>query len=137
MAGGGHLHANLTIGQRDLNAGMVRTLDVDPRDANAFVMAAGDGPWRKGGCLRLARRGHLLPATLSARYHANGPRRMMGLVLARNPVHPDALVAGSESNGLFLSRDNGETWKNVGLTNHWFSDVPYDATVSSRWRSPL
>ena len=49
MAGGGHLHANLTIGQRDLNAGMVRTLDVDPRDANAFVMAAGDGPWRKGG----------------------------------------------------------------------------------------
>lgn len=49
MAGGGHLHANLTIGQRDLNAGMVRTLDVDPRDANAFAMAAGDGPWRKGG----------------------------------------------------------------------------------------
>ena len=44
MAGGGHLHANLTIGQRDLNAGMVRMLDVDPRAANVFVMAVGDGP---------------------------------------------------------------------------------------------
>ena len=62
---------------------------------------------------------------------------MMGLVLARNPVHPDELGAGSESDGLFLSRDNGETWKNVGLTNHWLSDVRYDATVSSRWRSTL
>ena len=49
MAGGGHLHTNLTIGQRDLNAGMVRMLDVDPRDANVFVMAVGDGPWWKGG----------------------------------------------------------------------------------------
>ena len=62
---------------------------------------------------------------------------MMGLVLARNPVHPDELMEGSESDGFFLSRDNVETWKNVGLTNHWFSDVRYDATVSSRWRSPL
>ena len=38
MAGGGHLHANLTIGQRDLNAGMVRMFDVDPRDANVFIL---------------------------------------------------------------------------------------------------
>ena len=126
------LHANLTIGQRDLNAGMVRTLDVDPRDANAFVMAAGDGPWRKGGVFVSRDGGISFRQTLSARYHANGPRRMMGLVLARNPAHPDELVAGSESDGLFLSRDNGETWKNVGLTNHWFSDVRYDATVTNR-----
>ena len=62
---------------------------------------------------------------------------MMGLVLARNPVHPDELVEGSESDGFFLSRDYVETWKNVGLTNHWFSNVRYDATVSSRWRSTL
>ena len=126
------LHANLTIGQRDLNAGMVRTLDVDPRDANAFVMAAGDGPWRKGGVFVSRDGGISFRQTLSARYHANGPRRMMGLVLARNPAYPDELVAGSESDGLFLSRDNGETWKNVGLTNHWFSDVRYDATVTNR-----
>lgn len=70
--------------------------------------------------------------TLRARFYGNGRDRALGLVLARNPSNPDELVAASDRDGIFRSRDNGETWQVVGGKGAYFTDVKFDRTVVGR-----
>lgn len=45
-------------------------------------------------------------------------RNLHGRVLSRDPFDADMIVAGEDLDGIWLSRDNGETWRSMGLSNH-------------------
>lgn len=64
--------------------------------------------------------------------YGNSPRRADGLCLSRNPFNPDELVGGEDRSGIFVSRDNGETWALTGPTGVWFTDIRHDAAVPGR-----
>jgi len=126
------LHGNFALQDRDRNADHVRSLSVDPRNADNFVLVSGNSFDRPGGIYTSADGGKSFRCRRTARFYGNGPRRMYGLCLARNPHSPDELIAGEDYDGLFRSEDNGCTWASVGPTNHWFSDVRYDLSVTNR-----
>ena len=128
------LHGNMTLEQRRHQFDYVRSLSVDPRDEDNLVIAAGDDgdPARKGGFAVSRDGGRSWKVTGSATFYGNGDRRWWGNCLDRNPFNPDELVGGGDMDGLFVSHDNGETWKKVGLDGHWFSDIRYDRVVANR-----
>ena len=126
------LHGNFTVAQRAKCADYVRTMSVDPRNADSLVLASGNRFDSPAGVFVSRDGGRTFRQTLLARFYGNGAHRMYGLVLSRNPFNPDELVCGEDMDGLFRSRDNGETWQAIGLDGHWFTDVRYDVTVPGR-----
>ena len=126
------LHGNLTVEQRMENADHVRTLSVDPRDADNIVICAGNSFDRPGGIYVSRDGGMTFKLRQKARFYGNGQRRIYGLCLARNPNNADELIAGEDWDGLFRSTDNGETWTKVGPEEHWFSDIRYDRVIPGR-----
>lgn len=105
------LHANMPLALRNRQMDHVRTLSVDPRDADNLVIAAGNTAVLPGGIGVSRDGGRTWKRTLEANFYGNGPMRMHGFVLDRNPFCPDELVAGEDLSGIFVSRDNGETWR--------------------------
>ncbi|MFB3881940.1 MAG: WD40/YVTN/BNR-like repeat-containing protein [Armatimonadota bacterium] len=94
----------------------VRSLIVDPRDANRLLAATGDA-WADPEGVYLSRDGgETWRRVLVAPFCANGAHRWAGPVLARDPRNPDLVLAASVGAGLWLSEDNGETWQQAGAT---------------------
>lgn len=126
------LHGNLTTPMRMRQFGCVRSMSVDPRDPDSFVVCAGNSPAAPGGIAVSRDGGRTFRQTCPARFYGNGKRRMTGFLLTRNPRNPDELVSGGDRDGLLRSTDNGETWTSVGPKGHWFTDIRFDATVPNR-----
>ena len=126
------VHANMPVEMRRRGMDQVRTMSVDPRDANNIVIAAGGPAIRAGGLAVSRDGGETWKITQTACFYGNGHRRMHGFVLDRNPFAPDELVAGEDWSGIFISRDNGETWKKTGPERCWFTDIRYDLNVPGR-----
>ena len=126
------LHSNFSAGDRHFQADHVRTMSVDPRNADSFVLCSGNNSDAPAGIYVSRDGGRNFRKTLRARFYGNGRDRATGLVLARNPSDPDELVAASDRDGIFRSRDNGETWKVVGGKGAYFTDVRFDRTVAGR-----
>ena len=110
-----------------------RSLSIDPRDPDSIVYAVGNN-WRQSGYLFVSRDGGktIRPTARDVHFYGNGARRTAGILLDRSPFDPDQLVAAPDSDGILLSADNGETWKNVGLQRHFFTDVRYDLGTRGR-----
>ena len=126
------LHGNLAAIHRNVSGDCVRTLDVDPRDADRFVMCSG-GTFRQPAGIFVSRDGgRSFRKTRCGRFYGNGNRRMTGLVLGRNPNNPNELVAGEDWDGVSFSADNGETWTSVGLERTWLTDLRYDRAAPGR-----
>ena len=126
------LHGNYTPLQRKCDADMPRGLSVDPRDADSIVVAAGNSVSRPGGIFVSRDGGLSFRQTLYCRFSSNGRARFLGEVLVRNPFNPDELMCGENRDGLYRSRDNGETWHTLGLDGHWFTQICYDPDVKGR-----
>jgi len=126
------LHGNFSIEDRNRNADHVRTLSVDPRNADRIVLVGGNRYENPGGIYVSTDGGKSFRCRQTARFYGNGQRRMYGLCLARNPSNPDELIAGEDWDGLFRSVDNGQTWTSVGPKEHWFTDIRYDKVVLGR-----
>lgn len=131
------LAQNLTLSQRNRRACLVRGLSVDPRNADSFVLVGGSSQsttWPAG--MYVSRDGgRTFRQTGFAFFHGQGTAlRPYGQVLARHPSCPDLLIAGEDVNGLFMSTDNGESWRSVGcgLDRHWFTDLRWDLTDKDR-----
>ena len=126
------LHQNYLPSQTARSAACARSLSVDPRDADSFVLVAGNQYDRPAGAFVSRDGGRTFRQTLFGRFYGNGPWRPAGLCLARNPSNPDELIAGEDMDGLFLSEDNGETWRLTGPKGHWFTDIKYDREGEGR-----
>lgn len=127
------LHAAFSPEDRLKCADHVRSLSVDPRDADRIVLAGGDSFDKPGGIYVSRDGGRSFSLRQTARFYGNSrSRKMLGRCLARNPANPDELVAGEDWDGLFLSRDGGWTWKSVGPKAHWFTDIRYDLAAPGR-----
>lgn len=127
------LHGAFSLEDRARCADHVRSLSVDPRDADTIVLAGGDSFDKPGGIYVSRDGGRSFSLRQTARFYGNSrSRKMLGRCLARNPVNPDKLLAGEDWDGLFLSRDGGWTWKGVGPKGHWFTDIRYDLAVPGR-----
>lgn len=126
------LHCNFTMPARLEFADHVRTMSVDPRDENSIVLCCGNDAKNPAGIYVSRDGGRNFRKRLTARFYGNGRTRMHGLVLHRSPYNPDELVAASDADGIFRSRDNGETWENAGATGVKYTDIRYDLAVRGR-----
>ena len=127
------LHGNMSVEMRERGFDRVRSMSVDPRNADSFVILGGGSEAANPGGFAVSRDGGLTwRITGTARAYGNGPRRMEGRCLSRNPFAPDELVGGEDYDGIFVSRDNGESWTRTGPTNIWYSNIAYDLAVTGR-----
>lgn len=127
------LHGAFALEDRAKCADQVRSLSVDPRDADTIVLASGDSFDKPGGIYVSRDGGRSFVPRMKARFYGNSrSRKMLGQCIARNPANPDELVAGEDWDGLFLSRDGGWSWMPVGPKEHWFTDIKYDLAVPGR-----
>ncbi len=110
----------------------VRAVNVDPRNADKFVLLAGRTWWLKGGIYVSNDGGKTFKQKVVTRFYGNDMRRRLGLVLARDPFNPDVLIASSDDDGIWKSTDNGETWVNKGLKNTYPSDLRFDEKIKGR-----
>lgn len=128
------LHQAFTVTQRSHRADQVRSLDIDPRNPDSFVIASGNARGYPAGMFVSRNGGRTFRQTGLARFHGQGEIRNYGNVIARNPFNADELVAGEDMDGLFVSRDNGESWQGAEtpLDAYWFTDIRYDPDVKGR-----
>lgn len=138
------LHGNMPQTLRNCFADHLRALSVDPRDADRIVFASGRLVWQKPAGVYVSRDGgRTYSRTLKADFHGEGPFRFSGRALRRDPANPDRILAASDSDGIFLSRDGGDSWVSCGVDGHWFVEVWFDLAVPGRayacapvWPSP-
>jgi len=64
-----------------------------------------------------------------ANFFGNGSERHHGELIDVSPFDSLYVVSGSFSNGVFVSRDEGENWKSVGLKGYPIAFVAYHPTV--------
>ncbi|MGI5870115.1 MAG: hypothetical protein ACOX9C_11820 [Kiritimatiellia bacterium] len=126
------LHGNLAAAYRANGSDQIRSLSIDPRNADSFVMCGGGNFANPGGIFVSRDGGRSFRKAYNGRFYGNGRKRAYGLALGRNPFNPDELVAGEDWDGVALSTDNGETWRTTGLENTWLADLRYDRTVKGR-----
>lgn len=65
----------------------------------------------------------------TADYFGNSSGRAYGELIDVSPFNSLSVVAGSFSKGVFVSSDEGETWKSVGLKGYHIGFVKYHPTV--------
>jgi len=121
----GHLPAN------GGNTG-VRGLIVDPRDDKRILIATG-GAWSPTqGVFLSTDAGATFKNVLPAKYDGNGAARDAGFILTRDPNNPDVIATGTIKGGVFISRDDGETWTASGATGLYPCDLRFDRSNSNR-----
>ena len=126
------LHANMSAAMRDRGFDQVRSLSVDPRDVDSVVILAGRNGDSPGGFAVTRDGGKTWKVTCDAFAYGNSPMRADGFCLSRNPFDPDELVGGEDRSGIFVSRDNGETWTRTGPRGFLYTDIRHDATMPGR-----
>lgn len=108
----------------------VRGLLVDPRDDKKIIVATGSEWAAKEGIYTSDDAGETFHKTLDAQFLGNGSNRSAGFILSRDPKHPDSVAAASVVDGVWLSADDGKTWKAGGGKDLYPCDLRFD------WANP-
>jgi photosystem II stability/assembly factor-like uncharacterized protein len=75
-------------------------------------------------------------------YYGNGSTRMFGELIAFNPLKKGKVAAGTYSKGVWLSDDEGKSWKYGGLKDEriasvqYHNNVLYVATIDDKFVAP-
>jgi photosystem II stability/assembly factor-like uncharacterized protein len=70
------------------------------------------------------------PVCQEATFYGNGETRQFGDAIQVSPHNPNLVVAGAYTNGVWISRDCGETWFNGGLEGERIACVVFHPTQS-------
>lgn len=108
----------------------VRSLIMDPKNPNILYRASGEFRAQKGwGAIHKTEDGgdtwSLLTDTMD--FFGNGPTRMCGEVLAIHPTNSNIIIAGGNSRGVWISKDQGKTWSYKGLKDKRITFVKFDS----------
>lgn len=126
------LHGNFPASERAICADQVRSMSVDPRDENSFVLVGGAYFDRPAGVYVSRDGGQTFRKRATGRFYGNGPSRSGGNLLDRDPFDPDRLIAAGDWDGAMISTDNGETWQACGLAETFCCDIRFDRAVRDR-----
>ena len=112
---------------RTLRIHAVRSLDVDPRNADRLIAAVGD-QWDNGaeGICISKDGGETWKLVQKAFFYGNSDYRSAGVVLARDPKNPDMVLAAGAKDGVLRSVDGGTTWqKTTGADGLYPTDIKF------------
>lgn len=114
----------------------VRSLSPDPRDADRLLLLRGDqwtdpeakGPDGRGGAGIYETRdgGRSFTKLRGLPVYASGPDRWTGTLLRRDPKEPGRIYAGTAGDGVYVSEDDAKTWRRVGPTGVYATDIVVD-----------
>ena len=109
----------------------VRGIDVDPRNADIVLAAVGEQWGPRLGVYRTADGGKSWKMVCPSAHYGNSENKQGGNVFARNPAAPDTAYMAS-SDGIFVSRDNGVSWKKLGHAGYGISALVIDRANPTR-----
>ncbi|WOO39370.1 WD40/YVTN/BNR-like repeat-containing protein [Rubellicoccus peritrichatus] len=103
----------------------VRGLTVSPNNADDILIAVGNQWAPRQGIFRTTDSGKSWDKVLGAQFFGNEVFRSAGNVFARNT--DGEIFAGTGGDGVFISSDDGATWKALGLEDHFITDIDFDS----------
>jgi hypothetical protein len=117
----------------------VRTVAVHAQNSSVVLRGGGSvvngslksGLWKSkdgGGSWKLV--------TREIDFDGTGPTTMFGETLVFSALDPNFVAAGGETNGLFISRDAGETWKYAGLKGERITSMAFNPYLSRHVKVP-
>lgn len=102
------------IGPNEVNLVGVDGMAIDPNDPDRIYLAMGKDAGGQGGIYRSENRGKTWKKLMDARYAGNGRSdRWTGECIAVDPNNSQIIYAGTRTNGLWRSTDEGVGWKKV------------------------
>ncbi len=118
----------------------VRSVAVHPENASIVLRAGGgvingklsSGLWRSANGGRSWEQ-----VTSEIDFDGRGPTTLFGEVMMFCPQDPNLVVAGGETNGLFISRDAGKTWTSVGLAGERITSMAFSPQPEKGTHSPV
>lgn len=112
----------------------VRGVSVDPRNPDDLVILFGDRWIKGGGLYRSKDGGRTWNQTGLVPTFANDHLRWAGRLIQRDPENPDRIIAFCHLEGMWLSEDNGASFKRLGaLVGRLPSDLKVDPLKPNRW----
>lgn len=132
------------VGPNEVNLVGVDGMAIDPNDPNRIYLALGKDIGGQGGVYRSEDKGKTWKKLLDARYAGNGRSdRWTGECIAVDPNDSRIIYAGTRTNGLWRSTDDGAAWTKVsGIPNGYTGTNPmgirsivFDPAVQSDGKS--
>lgn len=84
-------------------------------DDNRLFIAAGDGKANNKLCISYDRGDHFLYRDIPTGIHGNASGRGTGERLLHSNTNPDTLYFASQTGGLYVTRDLGESWEHIAV----------------------
>ncbi|MNO14722.1 Xyloglucanase precursor [compost metagenome] len=106
----------------------VQSFAISPQHPEVLFRCSGEVRSRKfyGSVHKSADGGHTWREVCTGMgFYGNGPTRMYGEVIAADPHYPEIVAAGGYTGGLWISRDEGETWNQTDLPEERFGCVAF------------
>lgn len=110
----------------------VAGVSVDPRNPDRVIALHGDRWFEPDGIIQSNDGGRTWKNRQRIHFFGNGEYRWKGQQIARDPRNPDRLLVSSPVDGLWLSTNNGNTWRSVGQRGYYFHHVQFDRTNPRR-----
>lgn len=129
----------INTGLTSPDAMAVRSVAVHPEN-NSIVLRAGgsvgngelkSGLWRSvdgGKSWKLV--------TREIDFDGRGPATLFGEVVMFCPQDSNLVVAGGETNGLFISRDKGESWTNIAMNGERITSMAFSPQPDKHSKTP-
>eukprot|EP01047_Picozoa_sp_COSAG01_P003346 COSAG01_NODE_97_length_26660_cov_100.642935_18_plen_1196_part_00 len=117
----------------------VRSVAVHPENSSIVLRSGGrvvngnliSGLWRSEDAGN-----HWKLITDKIDFDGRGPTTLFGEVILFCPQDPNLVIAGGETKGLFLSRDAGQTWANMGLNGERITSMAFSPATDQRTKTP-
>ncbi len=134
------------VGPEEVNLVGVDGMAIDPNDPDRIYLAMGKDIDGQGGVYRSEDKGKTWTKLMDAKYAGNGRvDRWTGECIAVDPNNSEVIYAGTRTNGIWRSTDDGSSWSKVvdipdGFTGNnpiGIRTVVFDPAVKSGDRSSI